>query len=104
MDGIRERNSRITKKIKELKENKKNVSVELSVIMKKNNLDCIDVTSGQIRYTKHKVKKGINQAYLQEVMEKYHNKEEAKKICEFIQANRAIQETDKIQFKPLKNE
>jgi hypothetical protein len=37
-------------------------------------------------------------------MEKYHNKEEAKKICEFIQANRAIQETDKIQFKPLKNE
>ncbi len=93
----------LQKKIKELKENKK-CKCRIVGHYEKNNLDCIDVTSGQIRYTKHKVKKGINQAYLQEVMEKYHNKEEAKKICEFIQANRAIQETDKIQFKPLKNE
>lgn len=90
----------LQKQIRELKVKKKIINVDLTEVMKKNNLDCIDVTSGQIRYVKNKVKKGINQKYLLSVMEKfYENKEQAQKICEFIQDNREIQESEKIQFK-----
>jgi len=90
----------LQKKMKELKSKKKTINVDLTNIMRNNNLDCIDVTSGQIRYVKNKVKKGINQKYLLSVMEKYYkNKEEAQKICEYIQENREIQENEKIQFK-----
>jgi hypothetical protein len=90
----------LQKKMKELKCEKKKINVDLTQIMKHNNLDCIDVKSGQIRYVKNKVKKGINQTYLMDIMEKYcKNKEEANKICEYIQENRPIQETEKIQFK-----
>lgn len=90
----------LQKQIRELKTKKKIINVDLTEVMKKNNLDCIDVTSGQIRYVKNKVKKGINQKYLLSVMEKfYENKEQAQKICEFIQDNREIQESEKIQFK-----
>lgn len=90
----------LQKQIRELKAKKKIINVDLTQIMKNNNLDCIDVTSGQIRYVKNKVKKGINQKYLLSIMEKYYeNKEQAQKICEFIQDNREIQESEKIQFK-----
>ena len=90
----------LQKKMKELKSSKKKINVNLTQIMKTNNLDCVDVKSGQIRYVKNKVKKVINQKYLMDIMEKYcKNKEEANKICEFIQDNRQIQETEKIQFK-----
>jgi hypothetical protein len=90
----------LQKKMKELKSKKKTINMDLTNIMRNNNLDCIDVKSGQIRYVKNKVKKGINQKYLLSVMEKYYkNKEEAQKICEYIQENREIQENEKIQFK-----
>lgn len=90
----------LQKKLKELKQSKKQVSTDLSLLMKKNQLDCIDVKSGQIRYVRNKVKKGINQAYLMDVMEKYYkNKDDAQRICEYIQENRPVQETEKIQFK-----
>ena len=71
----------LQKKMKELKSKKKTINMDLTNIMRNNNLDCIDVKSGQIRYVKNKVKKGINQKYLLSVMEKYYkNKEEAQKI------------------------
>jgi prefoldin subunit 5 len=90
----------LQKKMKELKTKKKTVNENLTKMMKNNNLDCIDVTSGRIRYVKNKVKKGINQKYLLSIMEKYcENKEDAQKICEFIQDNREIKENEKIQFK-----
>ena len=90
----------LQKKLKELKLSKKKIGLDLTDTMRTNNLDCIDVNSGQIRYVKNKVKKGINQTYLLEVMEKYHqNKEEAIKLCKYIQENRQTLETEKIQFK-----
>lgn len=92
----------LQKKMKELKSKKKTINLELTSIMRSNNLDCIDVKSGQIRYVKNKVKKGINQKYLLDIMEKYYkNKEDAHKICEFIQENREIKENEKIQFKKI---
>jgi|TARA_B110000971_G_C20023238_1_gene507470 hypothetical protein len=90
----------LQKKMKELKSKKKTINLNLTNIMRNNNLDCIDVKSGQIRYVKNKVKKGINQKSLLSIMEKYYkNKDEAQKICEYIQDNREIQENEKIQFK-----
>jgi len=47
----------LQKQMKELKTKKKAINENLTKMMKNNNLDCIDVTSGQIRYVKNKVKK-----------------------------------------------
>jgi hypothetical protein len=90
----------IQKELKELKKNKKQISVELSEIMKNKNLDCIDVTQGKILYTKNKSKKGINKKYLETVLTKfYENNEQAKEICDFILENRETIEKENIRLK-----
>ena len=85
--------------LKKLKKKKKNINDNLTNTMKENKLDCIDVNMGQIRYVKNKVKKVINHAYLLQVMEHHYNKEEADKICEYIQTHREVQLKEKILFK-----
>jgi len=47
----------LQKQMKELKTKKKAINENLTKMMKNNNLDCIDVTSGQIRYSKKQSKK-----------------------------------------------
>ena len=92
----------IQKELKELKKNKKQISVELSEIMKNKNLDCIDVTQGKILYTKNKSKKGINKKYLETVLTKfYENNEQAKEICDFILENRETIEKENIRLKTI---
>ena len=48
------------RELKELRKQKTQLSLDLSVIMKAKQLECIDVTHGQILYTKKETKKGIN--------------------------------------------
>jgi hypothetical protein len=87
-------------KIREMKKKQKTIGESLTHIMKENELDVIDINHGQIRYVKNKVKKSINQKYLMDIMYKYcKNKDEASKICDYIQENREIQMKEKIQFK-----
>jgi len=88
------------KEIKELKKQKKNISIDLTEIMKNKQLDSIDVNQGQILYTKNKSKKGINKKYLEVVLTKYlDNDDKAKELCEFILENREIVEKENIRLK-----
>jgi hypothetical protein len=88
------------KELKELKKQKKNISIDLTEIMKNKQLDSIDVNQGQILYTKNKSKKGINKKYLEVVLTKYlDNDDKAKELCEFILENREIVEKENIRLK-----
>ena len=93
----------LQKELKELKKNKKQLTLDLSEIMKNKQLECIDVTQGQILYTTSHTKKGINKKYLADVLSKYYkNHEQAKEICEFILENRESSTKENIRYKLYK--
>jgi len=90
----------IQKELKECRKNKKQISLELSEIMKNKQLECIDVTQGQIIYTKNKSKKGINKKFLEDILSKYfENGAQAKEMCEYILENRETVEKENIRLK-----
>ena len=49
----------LQKELKEIRKNKKQLSIDLSEIMKNRQLECIDVSQGQILYTKNQTKNEI---------------------------------------------
>ena len=70
--------------------------------LKQNILSWVELDNqiSELQYIKNKVKKSINQKYLIDIMYKYcRNKDEASKICDYIQENREIQVKEKIHFK-----
>ena len=88
------------KELKELKKQKKNISTDLTEIMKNKQLDSIDVNQGKILYTKNKSKKGINKKYLEVVLTKYlDNDDKAKELCDFILENIETVEKENILLK-----
>jgi len=93
----------IQKELKDLQKQKKLLSSDLSSIMKSKQLECIDVTHGQIIYTQKETKKGINKKYLAEVLGKYYKDDgQAKEICTFILENRESTVKENIRLKAHK--
>lgn len=93
----------IQKDLKELRKQKKSLSADLSVIMKSKQLECIDVTHGQIIYTQKETKKGINKKYLSDILSKYYKDDgQAKEICAFILENRESSVKENIRLKAHK--
>ena len=91
------------KDLKELRKQKKSLSLDLSVIMKSKQLECIDVTQGQILYTKTQTKKGINKKYLSDILKSYcKNDDRATEICNFILENRESTVKENIRLKTYK--
>ncbi len=56
--------SGLQKQIKELRENKKELTNSLVNVMKSNEIDCFDINDGKLIYSKSKVKKPINKKTL----------------------------------------
>jgi hypothetical protein len=93
----------IQKDLKELRKQKKALSADLSFIMKSKQLECIDVTHGQIIYTQKETKKGINKKYLSDILSKYYKDDgQAKEICAFILENRESSIKENIRLKAHK--
>jgi hypothetical protein len=93
----------IQKELKELRKQKKALSGDLSVIMKSKQIECIDVTHGQIIYTQKETKKGINKKYLSDILSKYYKDDgQAKEICTFILENRESSVKENIRLKAHK--
>jgi hypothetical protein len=91
------------KDLKELRKQKKQLSLDLSTIMKSKQLECIDVAQGQILYTKTQTKKGINKKYLSDILKTYYkNDDHATEICNFILENRENTVKENIRLKTYK--
>jgi hypothetical protein len=69
---------------------KKEVSVNLMEIMKKNEIDCFDIKDGQICYSKKSIKKPITKKNLMDTLVKYYKGDvlKAGDINNFIIDNR----------------
>jgi hypothetical protein len=87
---------------------KKRVSETLINIMKKNDIDCLDIKDGKICYNKKNIKKAITKKYLMDILSKYFEGDEVKaaEINEYIVENREeiTKETLVIKTKSSKSE
>ena len=63
--------SELQKQIKQLKENKKDLTSSLMTVMKSNEIDCFDINDGKLIYSKSKVKKPINKKSLLLALDSY---------------------------------
>ena len=95
--------SSLQKQIKELRENKKNLTNTLVNVMKSNEIDCFDINNGKLIYSKSKIKKPINKKSLLEALQIYFkdNTELAQNVSQHILDNREETVKESIRHKKL---
>uniref|UniRef100_A0AB39JDT0 Uncharacterized protein n=1 Tax=Florenciella sp. virus SA2 TaxID=3240092 RepID=A0AB39JDT0_9VIRU len=93
-------------KLRELRKEKRELNCKMVEIMKHLDIECFDCNSGQIIYSKNKVKKTLNQKTLHQLLNNYFMEtscpEEADKLCNFINENREIQTKEIVKLKKKK--
>jgi uncharacterized protein (UPF0335 family) len=90
------------KKMKLLKKAKKDLTDELTNIMRDSNTDLFNIKNvGQIIYSKRESKKGINKKYLNDILNNYYNTNPsiANELCNYILENRETVIRENIKFK-----
>jgi len=90
------------KEIKIQRDKKKKLSEELVKIMKKNEIDCFDISEGKIIYTKNSVKSPLSKQHILECLNKYFSDNEDVKpedITKFILENRSTKINEYIRHK-----
>jgi len=95
--------SSLQKQIKELRENKKNLTNSLVNVMKSNEIDCFDINNGKLIYSKSKIKKPINKKSLLEALQIYFkdNTALAQNVSQHILDNREETVKESIRHKKL---
>ena len=96
----------LQKELKERRKKKNNLTDTLVEIMKKNEIDCLDISDGKIIYTQNNTKSPINKKHLLESLDKYFSDKASlpiEDIVNFILDNRTVNVTESIRLKPLKN-
>ena len=85
--------SKLQSELKERKDKKKSLSINLMDIMKKNNLDCFDINGGSILYKKNVTKKPITAKSLMQLLHQYYPSasDKAEELTKFILDNREEQ-------------
>lgn len=76
--------------VKEMKAKQKNVSQQLMMTMKQNEIECFDINNGSLVYKKNKVKKPINKNTLYSILNNYFkgDAEHVEELGKFIMDNR----------------
>jgi hypothetical protein len=101
-------NSKMTelqKQLKELRNNKKQLSDTLISVMENNEIDRFDINNGKLLHRKNKVKAPINKDYLMKMLEDYFkdNPEvDSSHVSEFLLDNRPIKENSVLVIKQNK--
>lgn len=93
------------KEIKVRREKKKELSQKLVDIMKKNEIDCFDISEGKIIYTKNNVKTALNKTHILESLNTYFSNNPAVKpdeVTNFILDKRSTVIKEFIRHKPPK--
>jgi len=96
----------LQKELKDRRKKKNDLTNSLVDIMKKNEIDCVDINDGKIIYTQSNIKSPINRKHLTECLEKYFENNSsipADEIVNFILENRSINLKETIRLKPSKN-
>lgn len=88
----------LQKEVAKRKVDKKNITLRLMEIMKKNQIDCFDINDGHILYKKKTVKKSITKSLLMNILSNYYegNQEKASEVNTYIMENRPVITTESI--------
>tara|TARA_B100001287_G_scaffold192359_1_gene162592 strand:+ start:656 stop:1009 length:354 start_codon:yes stop_codon:yes gene_type:complete len=90
----------LSKKVSELKKQKKQLSDGLMDVMKNNEIDEFDCNSGKISYKRREVKKSLNKKDLMEILNNYYkgNSIEAERCSNYVMENRKTEIKESLQF------
>ena len=95
----------LQKELKERKKKKNDLTDALVEIMKKSEIDCVDISDGKIMYTQSNIKSPINKKHLLDSLDKYFADNDSvptDEIVNFILENRTVNLKESIRLKPLK--
>ena len=98
--------SMLQKELKERRKKKNDLTNKLVEIMKKNEIDCVDISDGKIIYTQNNTKAPVNKKHLMDCLDKYFANNSSiptDEIVNFILDNRAVNLKESIRLKPTKN-
>ena len=96
----------LQKELSERRKKKNELANVLVGIMKKNEIDCVDISDGKIIYTQNNTKSPINKKHLLDSLEKYFENNASVptgEIVNFILENRTVNLKESIRLKPAKN-
>ena len=91
----------LTQEIKKRKLIHQQLSASLMEVMRKNEIDCFDITNGKIVYSKTKTRPPLNKAQLKSALLTYYkdDKESASSLNEFLIASRVEKVREAIKMK-----
>jgi hypothetical protein len=92
--------------LKERRKKKNDLTNILVDLMKKNDIECLDISDGKIIYTQNNSKGPLNKKYLSECLEKYFSDNSSiptEELVQFILENRTTTIKETIRLKPTKN-
>lgn len=95
----------LQRELKQRKQKKKEYTEALVKIMKKNEIDCFDMSEGKIVFTQQKTKAPVNKHHLTECLQKYFAAKPnipTDEIVKFILDERAVVVKENIRHKPPK--
>lgn len=95
----------LTQELKTRKLKKKELTSTLLETMKKNNIDCFDISDGKIMYMKNKVKGSLSKTYLADTLAKYFIDEpnvETDELVKYLLSNRSVTVKEDIRLKGKK--
>jgi len=96
----------LQKELKDRRKRKNELTSVLVDIMKKNEIDCVDISDGKIIYTQNNTKGPLNKKHLMDSLEKYFANNASvptDEIVNFILDNRTMNLKESIRLKPTKN-
>ena len=95
----------LRREIRERRERKKNITQSLVKIMRTNEIDCFDITDGQLIYSKKNVKKPLSKKHLLLSLANYFqgDKKTVKELSKFIMDSRESNVKEDIRRKINKN-
>lgn len=99
---------KLTKELKTKRQERKELSQGLLAFMKKNDVDCFDITGGKILHTQNNVKGAINREHLMTSLSQLFTKngasqDDIKSTVDHIMNSRKVTLKDNIRLKNINN-
>lgn len=95
----------LQKEMKEIRNEKKKLEIDLINVMENNNIDEFTINNGKLIYRKTRTKNPINKDYLHKILESYFKKNpeiDSDDVTQFILENRTIKENHSLLIKENK--
>jgi hypothetical protein len=95
----------LNRELKQRRERKKKLTTALVETMRKNDIDCFDISDGRLIYSSNKVRTPLSKKHLLDCLSKYFvnsPQDERDKLADFILESREVKTKDNVRLKDSK--